>query len=307
MKSMWMLNSTAYGRVAPLYAPPGERGGGGGGDQGGDDLSLDDSDLDFGDDDQNPILENQNQGDEFELELDEDGNEINVDDDGFLGKLFAPEKKVDKDGNSIPDEDDDEAGDSQAEQQAIANDMKAALASLSVPEDAIPEDFNASDPKQLRTLLTTIQRQTAQETIRIMWRPIAAAMNQTVVRMRQESQAMVANGIGENSLESQMLSAIPAYGNPAYRAVIKTVQAQAARRFAGDNRKIVAATRKAVLAMGINLNAGGKQKSGGGGNGGRPMTPRQRTDSVLDQFAKIPDQAREQQRPNDRLRNRLQR
>lgn len=304
------LMSMHHRWALPMYAPPGERGGGGGDDGGDDGLELGDADLDFGEDDgTGPILENHpggNQGDDLDLDFEDGDGEINVDESGFLDKLFAPEKKQGQNGNSDPDDEDDEAGDSEAEQQAIANEMKTALAGLSVPEDAIPEDFNANDPKQLRTLLGTVQRQTAQETIRIMWRPIAAAMNQTVVRMRQEAQAMVSNGIGENSLESQMVSAIPAYNNPAYRDVIKTVQRQAAKRFPGDNRKIVAATRKAVLAMGINLNAGGKQKSGGGGNGGRPMSARQRTDSVLDQFAKIPEAAT-QQRSNDRLRNRLQR
>lgn len=297
MRSM-LLNSTGY---AGVMMSSGGMGGGGAGGGGGGQEGPGDSTDDFGDelldidlnDDTGPLLEGATREFNGFDDFGNEGNEINVDDPEFLDKLFKEDQT-----NNSNNADLDEAGDSQEQQKALAKAMTDSIAAIGIPENAIPENFDPSDPKQFRDVVGAIQRQTAQETIKIMWQPVAAAMTQTIVRMRQEMSETMKNGISNNDLDSQIMKAIPSYKNPAFKAAIDVVRKQAERRFPGDNARIVAATRKGVQAMGIKLGTGGSSSSTG-----RPKTAAERTNAMLDMFAKLPTQSTT---PNQRLGNRLQ-
>lgn len=288
-----LLNSTAW--TQPLWAPPGERGGGNApqeeGDEGDDFIEGDD------DSSSDPLLENHD-GD-FEDDSDEDPEIRGSKKKDFLTNLF---KTDDEEDDAPGEEDDEDAGDSEEAQNALIEDMKKGLAAIQIPEDAIPDDFNPQDPKQLRDVLGGIQRSTAQAVIRIMWKPVEAAMKQTHVRMRQEMRAMTRDGIGENSLRERLNEAIPIAADPAYRQVVKTVVDQTKKKYPGDNAMIVKQTKRALQAMGINTS--GSSDSGGNRNRGNG---RQNSSAVLDNFARLPDSVfgSSTNRTGDRLKNRL--
>jgi hypothetical protein len=294
-----LSNRIMYGPL-PMFATPGNEGGGGGagGQEPGDDadtgldLSDDDLNLDL-DTDTDPLLE----GVEGE-----DG--INVDDDSYIDKLFEPDEEDDDDNSGNGD--DLDAGDSPEAQAKLAKDLKDAIGALTIPETAIPDGFDPTDSKQMRDLLGTVQKSTVQETMKIMWQPIAAAMQQTIVRLRQEIKAEVNDGVGSNSLNQMLNKAIPAYAtSPGLRAMADTVIARAKIKYRGDNTKIVAATRKALIGAGVPIQGKGKGKPGAGGNtNGRGRTAASKTNDVLDMFAKLP--TRVQAQPNARLANRMQ-
>lgn len=278
----FLFNSTAL--TQPNWAPP-DFGGGG------DELPDDSDEL------------NMLEGDPSNAEMDEDENEseeeeeISLDSDAFLNKLFGPDE-ADDDDNSALDEDDLEAGDSEAEQQRLAENMRNNIGRLSVPEDAIPDDFDPGDGKQLRELLTNVQRTTVQETIRIMWEPIAAAMQQTHTRMRAEIREAVDSGVGENNIKSLLAREIPNYNAPGYREIVNTTLQQARKKHR-DPVQAVRATKRALLAMGLQI----KPKSGGGGRmGSQRGGASASTNQVLDAFAALPSMVSNQQ---NRLRNRM--
>lgn len=281
-----ILNLNNSTSLTPLaYAPPGE---GGSGD---DDLDESDQlpmfegsgDLDIsdmlGDDDENP-----------------EGDEINDDGPDFLAQFY----KKGKDEKDDEDEDEEEdAGDSPEAQAALAEGIKNGIASLSIPEAAIPDDFDPSNRKQLTELLTTIQRDTAQQTMRIMWDPIAAALKQTHVRMRQEWKAGIGDGVTGSQRDQLLAQMIPNHADPGVSDVVNTLMARAKKRFPKDVRSQVVATKKALMAIGV------KVKPAGSGKPGQQNRRKSGSSSVLDNFAKLPAAAFGESPNNDRLKNRL--
>lgn len=268
----------------PVFAPPREDDGGGGDDF--EDQLEDDSDTD-------PLLE----GHEGEDDESQDEDEISLEGGDFLSKLFS--KTKDEEEEDGDDEDEEDAGDSEEDQTAMAEAIKTAVAALSIPEDAIPDNFDPSDSKQLRELLGKTQRDTVQQTMRIMWTPIAAALKQTIVRVRQETRQTVGERITGDSLNNQLVSAIPIYKTPAGKAVVDGVLKQTQKRYKGDTARIVSATKKALIAMGVNIQGGGKES----GKPGAKQTVGRR-DSMLDLFAPLPVHKRSA-KPADRAARRM--
>lgn len=226
------------------------------------------------------------------------GLEINDDTDAFLRKLWEPGEEED----DTKTDDDDEAGDSAEAQEALRNSIAADIKAIGIPESAIPEDFDPTNPKQLREVLGNIQRQTVQDTMRIMWKPLTAAFKQLTVRVRGETKALVNDSVSGSSFQQQLLEEIPIAGNPAFREVVNLLVNQSRKKFKGDPTKVIAATKKTLLAM--NINPGKKTKSSRGGSEDESATSRSGIDA-LDAFMPFPQ--RRQGGSSTNLRNRLKR
>jgi len=288
----WNLNNSTS--LTPLaYSPPDDLGG-----------------ADFDDDDNGPILESNTGGDD-DLDItdmlgdigDEEGIEDDpeIKDDGgdFLAQFYKKGKDEKDDEN---DEEDEDAGDSPEAQQALATEIKNGIAALSIPESAIPDDFDPSNRKQLVALLATVQKDTVQQTMRIMWNPIAAALKQTHVRMRQEWKAGIGDGV-TGSQRSQLLDQlIPNHGDPGVSDVVATLMARAKKRFPDSVRNQVLSTRKAMQSLGMKVG----KSSASSGKGQQNRGSRGRTGNILDNFAKLPAAAfGDPNRPTNRIGNRL--
>lgn len=296
------LNSIHSFGTMPVFVAAGGGSGGGASEiqdeddngGGGDDVfTLSDSDLDFSDDGTGPILEGNGDGDGDDV--------ISFDADGFGDKLFEPDDDDDTDNSGGGDDSEAQA----AAQAKLTADMKEAIKNITIPEAAIPADFDPADPKQLRDLLTTIQRETVQNSMKIMWQPVAAAFQQTIKNLRTEIQASVEDGVGTNNMKGLLNTAIPNYAKPAVRAIVDPILAQARKKFPGDDRRAVAATRKMLLGLGVKIGVAGEKTNRGSTNRGGRQTAQQRTNDVLDQFMKLPVAVGNG--TDARLQNRLQR
>lgn len=291
----WGLNnSTSLTQLA--YSPPDDLGG-----------------ADFDDEGTGPILEGGGgggDGEDDDLDLagllgdeqdeNQDQDEINNDGGNFLAQLYK-RGKDEKDDEE--DEGDEDAGDSPEAQEALANEIKSGIGNLSIPESAIPEDFDPTNRKQLRDLLVTVQKDTVQQTMRIMWNPIAAALKQTHVRMRQEWKAGIGEGVTGSQRQQLLDQLIPNHGDPGVSDVVATLMTRAKKRLPGNVRAQVQATRKAMIGLGMKVgkssqtSTGNKQNRGGRGSSSK---------SILDNFARLPAAAfGDQNRTGDRIKDRL--
>jgi hypothetical protein len=234
----------------PNFAPPGEGGDGGeGGDLGigeseEDDFAgiFDEPDED-GDDDSLIEIDGEN----------EDEGGITLDPTDVLGDLFkAPKGKVDADGNPIPPKTDTTTEPTPQEVQAeLATNLKNGIDGLSIPEDMIPEDFNGSDPKQLRALLGRVQQHTARNAINLMFAPVQVALGRMATQLRREMAASSQNTFSESAAVQLLEQNVPAARNPKLRPMVDLIFSQAKVRFPGNMRAQVSSTKKALTAMGI--------------------------------------------------------
>jgi len=263
---IWNLNNSTS--LTPLaYAPPGE----GDGDDG-----LDESDqLNMLEGDGLDISDMLEEGDESQ-----DGDEINDDGEDFLTQFYKPQKGEEADDG---DEEEEDAGDSPEAQQALAEGIKAGVNGLSIPDAAIPDDFDPTDRKQLVALLTTIQKDTVQQTMKIMWDPIAAALKQTHVRMRQEWKTGIGDGVKGSQRDQLLAQHIPNHTDPGVKDVVNTLMARAKKRFPDSVQNQVLSTKKALTALGVKIKPAGSSSKGGQQNRRSSGSK-----NVLDMFAKLP-------------------
>jgi hypothetical protein len=238
----------------PVFAPPGEGAGGG------EESFLNDDDFDFdgpsGDDeldDVDPFAQAGATSDEDDSE--EDG--INVDPEDILGQLFGePESKTPANtgGNNPPGPGNQQQtqGDNPQEiQRALAEQLNQGIGALNIAEDVIPEDFNPADPKQLREVLKKTQQATARAAINLMFVPVQAAIGQAVKQMRLEMQQSASSATGKQAATQMLEQHVPAYRSPKLRPLVNMIFDQSQKRFPGDLRAQVAATRKGLKAMGV--------------------------------------------------------
>lgn len=275
----------AYGNF-PVFAPPGE------GTEGGDDdsdnqLSGDDV-FDFG----SMSLDDSDNGDEDGLDT---GDGITGDRDSVLSEFW-------KDPNAGDDDDDSDGDpDPQEVQKALATEMEASLSGMTIPEDLIPEDFNPSDPKQFRKLLTDVQAHTARNTLAIMFKPVQASLGHMARQLRKEMQATSEGAVSSSNVERMLLQAIPQAKDENIRPVIDHLMSQAKKRFPKDPKKQVLATKKAAALIGIK---GSSTTNTGGRSGNRPSGEK----GVLDMYAPLPKPDTSRREPENRsstLQNRM--
>ena len=268
----------------PVWSSGGMGGGGSIPDDDGDegDLGGDESDID---DDIDPF-EAAGRGKKKDDDSDDD-SKISLEGKDFLEQFWD-------EGDDENEDDDEDAGDDEESQKAIGEELKAMINGLTIPEDLIPEDFDPADPKQFRDVVGKIQRQTAALTLKAVFKPMAAALNQQAVRMRKEYQEYVEQHSSGSSIRSRLIDEIPAAGDRKHRQIVNMVMKQAATKFPKDQENQLRSARKALAALGITKNtrtSGGQGRSSGGS-----------LDSVLDSFAPLPRKA--EGRASGRMRTR---
>ena len=249
-KTLGLMNSI----YSPIrWAPPN--------DQGGemDELGLDNN-LDE-DEDEDADLDGSGKpdpNDPLGVGLDEEFTDDNA---AFMAKLFDA---GDEDG------DDDDLGESETPEQikaaetALAAELKAGLESLALPPDLIPDDFDPSDRKQLSDVLAKVQANTAQNAIKLMFKPVQATLNRMATMLRREIRDEVRSGSSKSKEQQTLESEFPALANPVLSGTIKTMYSQARKRYPDNLSAAIKATRRALSTVGIDPNdAGPKSKRRG--------------------------------------------
>jgi hypothetical protein len=245
----------------PVFS--GDFGGGGGGDENfnldddeglDDDLGLDGLD---GDDAGDNLLDP-----DGDLESNDDGT-ITDDFAAAIGDLFkAPDGNGTRTGNPTagngnpkpPAGAEDQGGDKESTPQEVqaelAKQINTGLAAITLPEDIVPEDFNPSDPKQMRSLLTNVSMHGARAAISLMMTPMQVGLGSMAKQLRKEM-LTTASTTTQDSVTSRLLEAnVPAYKNPKLKPMVDMVLQQAKTRFPGNPQAQVKVVRKIMASMG---------------------------------------------------------
>lgn len=240
-----MLMGNVYDRIT--FSPTSFEAGGGEGSEGDEGFGTI-PDSDEGDD-----------GDEGESNT---GDNITDDPESFMSDLFPA---GDEDEDEEPAETPEEIA---AAETQMAKDLKDGLANLTLAEDLIPEDFDPTDPKQMRDLLNKVQINAATNAIKLMFAPVQQTLNRMGGQMRREMRQTSRNGLDGQNERVALEESFPAIKNPVLSPVIKTIYEAAKRKHPTDRKAAFAATRKGLLAVGVDgsdLGKGARQRNDGNG------------------------------------------
>lgn len=239
---MEMLMNRYIGKIsnfAGLRSPPGEESNADGGNenrQGGQESPEDDN-GDAGDDDGD---------DDIASLLGESGD---VDDDDF---------SLEDDNTYQPSEDDQKAS------QELGVQIQQALADYAVADADIPDDFDSSDPKQLRELLSTTQRGAIAATMRMMIPVINHALSTTSKQLKHHMDSTAASK-GKQSQAQQEFKSL-GLSDPEHIALAKPLFTAALKAAGGDAKKAAKAVRRSFSAMQIPIGGSSGGRSQGGGS-----------------------------------------
>lgn len=230
----------------PLYSGFNERGGNGQGVS--DFMSSDDIDIPMDDDstddgrgdfDDERLLNDPN-GDS------KDNNGITDDNSDPLAALFGEDENVDVD--------EVDSFDVTAAQTSLLNQLKSDVESFKIPDDAIPDDFDPRNRQHMENLLRTVGQQIIRTAVNATMKPAQASIN----RLNNITQLNLRNTLRgqrrQERAETELLAAIPAAGNPAYRGTVDQYMEKAMKVYKGDRSKALVAAKKALQAAGINPN-----------------------------------------------------
>lgn len=169
------------------------------------------------------------------------------------------------------------------EQEALAEQLRSALADYSIADADIPDDFDSSDPKQLRDLLTNTQRGAIGATMRLLVPVINHALTTQSRRLKHHFDSASTNRGKQGAAVAEFKSL--GLTDSAHITLAKPLFTSAMRANNGDAKKAGKAVRRALTALGISTQAGGRV-SGGGGNSGTQGTVRQGPDALDSIFGK---------------------
>jgi hypothetical protein len=233
----------------------------------------DDDDLGFGE-----IDDDQNQDDDDD-DLDGLGDGISLDAANILGDLFAekPAQGQQPPGNRGGGTQDEQTP--EEVQTQLAEELNAGIEALTIPEDFLPEDFDANDPKKLRAAMLGLQQRTARAAVALAFKPMQVAMTRIVGQLRAEMQSVASNTSTANQRQQLLEQYVPAANNRKLRPVVDMIFNQAAKKYPNDVRMQIKVTRKSLTAMGIKS---GSTTKGGTARGSNQV---QRAQSTLDMYS----------------------
>lgn len=225
----------------------------------------------------------------FQDDPNQQNDEITLDEGDALARLFNSNPN----GQQRPQSGNNDSQQSNQQQQQqqqqtnqdgptadqLAEQMEAAITGFAFDEDLIPENFNPNDSRQLRDVLTNAMQLGIRQSLAVMFNPVQATMNQMSRNLRTEMQTLVDSSNSSRDQNTELSRAIPAWNDPAQRAVIQPLFEQARRVHGTDLKASVKATRDAMVALG--MNPAGRKTSG-------PRQAIQSNNDVLNDFAPLP-------------------
>ena len=147
----------------------------------------------------------------------------------------------------------------------LKTNLEGLLEGMSLSDDVIPEDFDVSDPKQLREVIVASNRQTAQQILGM----LIPVMNHGLGLAGKQMKHYIDAKGSQTKTQSTAAEAFQSLGltDKNHVTLGKSLFQQALKAQNGDVTKALKATRKSFAALGITVKAG---SSGGGsikGNG----------------------------------------
>lgn len=164
----------------------------------------------------------------------------------------------------------------------VATQLQEGIERIALPKDLLPADFDPSNREQLGNAFMAIQKHTARQTMGLIF-PI---MRDAITSMRETLQGEMDKRIQGNTsrqrTEAALIAAIPEAADPALGPVVKNLFKQATARHKDSPDKAIAATKRAMQALGMKLGGGNRQPGDG------QQTRRQGQRDPLDQFFDMP-------------------
>lgn len=243
-----------------LRAPPGEGTPGGAGN---DDGTQTNDDSQANDDDDG--------GDDDEDDLGADLG-VNEDDDFDIGE-YGGYQQTDEDKQAAV---------------SLKENLEGILENMSLSDDLIPDDFDPSDPRQLRDVMVASNRQAAQQVLQM----LIPVVNHGLGLAGKQMKHYIDTKGTQSKSQTAAADAFKSLGltDPNHVALGKTVFQQALKSQKGDVQKALKATRRSFAALNIPVSG----KAGGGGNrfsgGGNQQISSTKTgaDALTDLFGAPP-------------------
>lgn len=230
---------------------------------------------------------------EPEEEYVDDNQEPSIHD--AIGDIFAenPPEEEDPNPQPIPPVLGPDGKPLPTREQQLAADIQRMIAGISVKEEDIPADFNASDPKMLRDLLSKTQQTAAMATVQMVMKPMQIAFEQFSKDMKDHVTQELSGFGGRQTERTTLESIVPEAGDPKLKGLVDMLFTQAKQKKGSTATQAAQAVRKGLDAMGIKSQARADDPMSGGFKTG---------DSALDIFAPLkprvaPTQVRRGQAP----------
>lgn len=159
---------------------------------------------------------------------DDDGMLFDNDGDYDLEEELDTESKDEDDGLdealaalTADEEDDSVTPDATETARAMMTEMSTALNSSVLPDDMIPDDFNANDPAALRSLMTRVMRHTMTTVIPLALKPVQMAMQSQAATFESTlAQRLAAYGESNNS-EAKLRQQFPLLDDKRFGAIYR--------------------------------------------------------------------------------------
>lgn len=189
------------------------------------------------------------------------------DGDGDIADLLA-EFGDDEDDSG---DDDDKPEDFTGADTALKEELMTTLKGLRLPDDLIPDDFDASDKKQLTDVLTKAHRQGVGSAVGMVMKPMQVAMQRLASQMEKVVDKKLKGYSDSNEAKNHIDTITTDFGDPNLKPMIKMMDDRL------KDKKIGAAERaqkirKSLSAMRLGNGTGKSTNSGnGGGSSGSGM------------------------------------
>lgn len=157
----------------------------------------------------------------FESTSDDDDSD-GEDDLADILKSFA-EDEPDPEGDDDSTDDDDDDDDTTAQSEALNKEIGDLIKGYSIPDDAIPDDFDAADPKQLKALLNRTSQSAIAHAMAVTIRPVQAAMThleRTLTRQMDDRIKSSSTELRDSSIFNDL---IPEAEDPKYKGVVSSL------------------------------------------------------------------------------------
>lgn len=210
----------------------------------------------------------------------DDDDEINVDPAEALRKLFT----VPKSGDEEEEDDEDDDSDEILTEEQVSEILTEGLKKVTVPADFIPENFDPSDPKQMRELLNKTLQLGAKHSLNLMFRPVENAMKAHAKAVKQDVRTRLKDASGQNTETTLLDRELPAHNNPVNRDVVNAMWKQAKTQHPKDSMKAIKMVRASLKAMNIDPDDAGRTRKKSGEGGGELLTGA----DALDRMAPLP-------------------
>jgi len=147
--------------------------------------------------------------------------------------------------------DDDVTEDLTAQAEEMRELIEQGIDNFSIDDSLIPEDFNPNDPRQLKQVLVDTQKKAIEQTMQMVFKPIALIMQDSEHKMQRIVQEALSKDRGAYESKQLLERELPIVNDRKVGGVVKTIYDRALTK-TNDARKAIELTKRSLEELGIN-------------------------------------------------------